>query len=295
MLVATFGWGLSFLLNKNLLNALEMNTLVSYRFTIGCAMLCVVFWKRLRQNTTPRMLLCGFIMGGLLYLDLYFTFLALEITDSGIAGVIMGSSIIWTQLIQTVVQRRLPSPWIALAACLGFVGMGMLAWKGGRLEFTSGELLSLFTGSLSGIMVVSYNHMLHGNHLDATSLSIWECLWCGIIGFIGMACFEHPSLQLAPMDWLLLVLLGVICSGICFLCIGRAQANLDAGRVGILLALEPLFALLIGVLVAREHVAILGYLGCAFILAAAALAGKPEQTRQHAQKTLLHASENQGF
>lgn len=277
MVVATFGWGLSFLLNKNLLNALEMHTLITLRFIIGCTLLCTVFWKRLRQYTDRTTLLCGFIMGGLLYLDLYFTFLALEITDSGIAGVIMGSSIIWTQIIQTVVQRRLPSPWIVLAACLGFVGMGMLAWKGGHLEFTSGELLSLFTGFLSGIMVVSFNHMLRSNKLDATSLSIWECLWCGIIGCIGMFCFEHLSLQLTPRDWWALVLLGVICSGVCFLCIGRAQACLDAGRVGILLALEPFFALLIGVLVAREHVALLGYLGCAFILAAAVLAGKPEK------------------
>ena len=276
MVVATFGWGLSFLLNKNLLNALEMHTLITFRFIIGCSLLCAVFWKRLRQYTDRTTLLCGFIMGGLLYLDLYFTFLALETTDSGIAGVIMGSSIIWTQLLQTVVQRRLPSPWIAVAAILGFIGMTLLAWKGGHLQFSPGELLSLFTGFLSGIMVVAFNHMLRNNKLDATSLSIWECLWCGIIGFVGMFCFEQPDLQLAPADWVSLILLGVICSGVCFLCIGRAQACLDAGRVGILLALEPFFALLIGVLVAREHVALTGYLGCAFILTAAALAGKPD-------------------
>lgn len=275
MVVATFGWGLSFLLNKNLLEALPRNTLMTYRFAIGCLFLGIVFWKTLRTHTNLRTIGCAFVIGLLLYLNMFFTFKALETTDSGLAGVIMGSSIIWTQLVQALVQRRLPSPTLAVAACIGFVGMTLIAWKGERLAFTVGELLSLFTGLLSGMMVVAFNLLLRKYKLNPTAFSVWECIWCGIMGCVGMLCLEHPTLALAPNDWLMLVLLGVICSGVCFLCIGRAQANLDAGRVGILLALEPLFALLIGVTVAHEQVAPLGYLGCACILAAAVLAAKP--------------------
>ena len=275
MVVATFGWGLSFLLNKNLLHCLEMNTLVTLRFIFGCGFLLAAFWRIFSKNLNPRTILCGFVLGGLLYMNLFLTFKALATTDSGIAGVIMGSSIIWTQLLQALVQRRAPTLRIALAATLGFVGMSLLAWKGGRLSFTRGELICLVTGLDSGLMVVGYNLLLRRFQLNATAFSIWECLWCGILGCAGMLCLEHPVLNLAPMDWFSLVLLGILCSGVCFLCIGRAQANLDAGRVGILLALEPFFALVIGVLVAREKVAVLGYVGCAFILSAAVLAGKP--------------------
>ena len=275
MLAATFGWGLSFLLNKNLLHALEMHTLMTYRFVFGCGLLCAIFWRTLAKNLNFRTVFCGLVIGLLLYLNLIVTFKALGTTDSGIAGVIMGSSIIWTQLVQAVVQRRFPALRIGLAAGLGFVGMGFLAWKGGHLRFTEGELLCLGTGLVSGIMVVGYNKLLHHFRLNPTAFSVWECVWCGVLGCLGMLCLEHPTLNLAPMEWFSLALLGILCSGVCFLCIGRAQAYLDAGRVGILLALEPLFALLIGVLVAREQVALLGYLGCAFILTAAALAGKP--------------------
>ena len=116
MVVATFGWGLSFLLNKNLLEALPRNTLMTYRFAIGCLFLGIVFWKTLRTHTNLRTIGCAFVIGLLLYLNMFFTFKALETTDSGLAGVIMGSSIIWTQLVQALVQRRLPSPTLAVAA-----------------------------------------------------------------------------------------------------------------------------------------------------------------------------------
>lgn len=75
-----------------------------------------------------------------------------------------------------------------------------------------------------------------------------------------------PRLPSGGTEWGCVLMLGLVCSAFGFTFQPVAQSHMDSQRAGLMCALNPAFASILGVIILRESMNIEGVLGAALIL-----------------------------
>lgn len=150
-------------------------------------------------------------------------------------------------------------PVTLLGLCIGFIGIGMIIlsfgneMKTGRY-FLTGVLLTLFTvftwtgGSLLATRNKFSYQPQHGIG--------WQMFFGGLMLFVFSACTEKhfPIASFSTSGVLLISYLTLIGSIICFQCYLYALKHLPLGLVSIYVYINPIVALIMGVLFAHESI-----------------------------------------
>ena len=105
------------------------------------------------------------------------------------------------------------------------------------------------------------------NH-DVYALTIVELAVIALLGTIGMFVVKEPiPASLTAKELITLIILGLVCSALCFILQTSAQQHVSAQRVGLILTLEPATGALASVLILHETLGAGGWLGGLCILA----------------------------
>lgn len=94
------------------------------------------------------------------------------------------------------------------------------------------------------------------------------------MGFLCLAAsfiFETPHMPQGSSEWIMIVILAVVCTGFGFTLQPVAQRGTTAETAGLMCALNPLVAGSLGVIFLSEPVSLTGIIGCILILSAIAL------------------------
>lgn len=251
-----------------------MNTpsVLFYRFGLAWVIIAVVMLCRKESlRVTKREFLTLSALGLLFIASSLTLYLSFRLMPAGVASTILFTYPVMTAAIMTLVFReRITLPTVA-AIVLSLAGVLLLYWgdSGGALS-----LMGVVLVLVSALTYALYIIVVDKSPLPMSGFKVnfYVLAWCAL----GMVCYGLMSgqplmLPPSPRAWLWVSWLAVVPAIMALVMMVYAAKYLGSTPTAILGALEPLTAVLIGILVFAEPFSLRLAAGIVLILAAVAL------------------------
>ena len=262
LIAVTAVWGVTFVQVKDALDLYPLFAFLAVRFAIAGVVLTVPARGRVRSLGREGAL-AGVVLGVLLAAAYGFQTAGLERTTVSSTGFITGLYVVLTPLLALVLFRRATAAVVWIGAGLAVIGFALLS--GIDVGAPTGDLLvlaSAFATALQILMVERY-----ASRHDAVALTLVEMA----TAFLGFLLIALVLGQLAvPRGWTVwgaLIVTGVFASALGYLIQVWAQRRISATRIALVFSLETVWAGFFGYLLADDRLGLLGWGGCALILA----------------------------
>lgn len=272
-------WGSSFALQRLLFGGHEpiaSTSLVSAR--LSAAALCVglllaIRWLLGRRQgkssnwvRRPRFvadaLVCGLCLGAGFLLQTE----GLRLTSASRSAILTGLVVLFTPLFELLILRRRAGAASILGACLSFVGLGILA-----NPWSTSANGSPFGDAMSTLCAVAF--ALHLTFLERASRRqpVWPLLGAQLLAASLLATTVstatcNAAQAITASAWLVVAYLAVFCTVGAFAVQTWAQRKIDARKMALIIALEPVFGALAGWLFLGERMRPLEILGGTLVL-----------------------------
>jgi drug/metabolite transporter (DMT)-like permease len=265
-LAATAIWGATFVVIRDSLHALDPATLVFLRFALATLLLGVIaLWRRPRFD---RDAWTGGVAGGLCAAGGFvFQAIGLTATRAGTSAFLTCTGTLFAALFAWPLLGQRPSLVLAAGIALAFAGSALLP-EHGVLRLGAGELWTLLGALCFALQIVALARF--APRADPLALTLVEAL---VLTLVLAPCARQPLATLRALDapttarLAYLVVAGAALAP--FLQV-FAQRVLPPGRIGLLFALEPVFAIGFAVTAGGERFGGPWWLGAVLILAGVA-------------------------
>ena len=262
LLLVFMSRGSSFIFSKSLMNDLDPISILAIRFLLTFILMFILNIKKLKFNKES---IKGGITIGIIYtimmiLEMY----GLRLIDSGVSSLIENMAIIYVPIFISLYTRKLPSKKIIICAIICLIGLSFLT-----LSQTSKD------SAILGIILTIIAAIAYAISIIYTSYSIKEgdpltigVIQMGIIGIISLIISLFNSGLTVPStneQWLMLLMLVIVCSCFGFVYQPIAQKNLSANTAAVFTIVNPLTASLLGIIVANETLTIHKIIGIILI------------------------------
>lgn len=181
-------------------------------------------------------------------------------------AVAIGSGPIWAGLMQTVLQRRWPTPVWWVGTLLGVAGGTLMALDGAqRMPFDSvGIALCLTAGLSYSAYALMNQQMVRQVHPGVVNLVVFG--GAAVLAALASMVLGAPWVM-SPGAWGVMLYLGVVATGMAYLLFSNALRSIS-GATGVTLALaEPVTAFVLAIVVVHETPSVLAFVGLAGVLA----------------------------
>ncbi len=267
LIAVTVVWGVTFVQVKDAVELYPLFAFLAVRYAIAAGVLGMVAVPRVRALGRPG-LLAGSVLGVLLGLGIGLQTAGLERTTVSSTGFITGLYVVLTPLFGLVLFRSRAGVQVWLGVVLSVAGLAMLS--GVHVGSTTGDLLVLASTSAQALQIVMVER--YANRYDAIALTFVEMATC-CLGFLVIAlALGDLSVPHGWTVWGALLVTGVFASAFAYLIQIWAQRRLGAARIALVFALETVWAGFFGYVLDGDRLGLLGWGGCAAILAGIVLA-----------------------
>lgn len=275
--VASVIFGLIPLFSVPLIKAgLHVSNIVCYRFAFSTiAMAGMMAVKRISIKVTLREY-CALMM-----LSIFYALTALLLTASyqyiptGIATTIHFLYPVWVTLLTFVLFKDRVSRPIIIAMLCAIGGVAMLSLSGTTTQNISGKGLAIVLGT-----VVAYGSYLaclpktSAKNMNGLKVTFWLMLNCTLIFALNIMLKDGFSgFQAIPNSqcWTNLMLVSLLPTLVSNLTLIQAVRRIGATATSVMGSLEPLTAVIIGLLVFHERCTVLQFIGIVVVISAVAL------------------------
>jgi drug/metabolite transporter (DMT)-like permease len=263
MVLATLLWGATFVVIRDTVTAIDALVLVFLRFGIaGLLYLPVV---ALRRRPWSRAALEGGALSGVFTTGGYlFQAVGLESTSAGSSAFLTCAATLFAGFFAWPLLGQRPQPVLIAGIGIALAGAALLTLRGG-LVVGAGEawtLLGAVCYAVQIVVVARYAARVDGPQLVAAQSFTVALILLPFAGDSGT-----QAAALGGTGWLRVGYLIVAGSMIAPLLQVLAQRSLPPGRIGLLFALEPVFALAFAVTVGAERFDARWWAGALLILA----------------------------
>lgn len=267
MVVATLLWGGTFVAIRDSVEALPPATLVCGRFAVAAVVFAALLVAR-RRIPAPRDVWVGIGSGALMLGGYFFQAEGLLDTSAGssafltCAGTLLAAFFAWPLLGQR------PGAVLAAGIAIAMAGSALLSLREG-LQLGRGELLTLLGAALYALQVVMLGRFAAG----ADPLVLTGTQAATVALALAPFALDAPAAfgALDRAGWMRFAYLALAGSALAPLLQVLAQRRLPPGRVGLLFALEPVFALAFAITLGAERFEARWWLGATLILSAVVL------------------------
>lgn len=257
--------GSSLLFAKIALQTMGPFLLMGIRFLIAFFLIAFVFRKELKKVTAREMISCVLI-GFFFFLSMAFELQGLKTTNASVTSFLEGGVVIVVPIITSITYRRLPDKITIISALIALCGIGFLTLKGGHIGFTVGELFVLGgTVWYSVTVPLTDKAAKTGNPLI---IAIFQLLFISIFSFIGAFIWEDLRLPHNQTEWISVLCLAFICSGLGFTLQPIGQKYTTADRAGLLAVFNPLSASTLSIIFLNEKLTASIVIGALLIITA---------------------------
>lgn len=269
MVLATLLWGATFVVLRDTVRRIPPVTLVCARFAAATPIFAILLAAR-RAAPGRDALLGGAIAGVFNAAGYLFQAVGLTQVSAGTSAFLTSAGTLLAGLFAWPLLGQRPTRILALGLALAGAGSFLLA---GRVELRwgSGEAWSLIGSAAFALQVVAVARFVGLGRADPMALAGVQALTVAVLLAPFAARAGIGIAALAPGDLWRLSYLVVAGSVIAPWLQMRSQRALSAGRVGLLFALEPVFALGFALSFGGERFRPHWWWGAAFILAGVAL------------------------
>lgn len=276
LIVPAVIWGASFLFIAEGLQAIGPNGVTFVRIAIGFATLALFPGARrpIARGDWKAVALLGVVW----FAFPLSMFPHAEVrVSSALTGMLNGAVPLFTAIVASALSRRLPSRGILVGLAVGLAGVVLIALP------TIGEGRSSGIGIfLIFLAVLSYGFALPiaqplQKKYGALPV-IWRAQAVALVLTAPFGVIEIPRAQWTPVPLFSLIALGALGTAIAFVMMTTAAGRLGPTRASGAVFLTPGVALLLGVAIRGEQVALLSVIGCAVAVGGAWLMRRAQST-----------------
>jgi drug/metabolite transporter (DMT)-like permease len=267
LVLVTAVWGVTFVQVKDAVALYPLFAFLAVRFWIATLTLAVPGLPRMRSLGRP-----GFVGGAFLGLLLAAGYTlqtaGLERTTVSSTGFITGMYVVLTPLIALVLVRSRIGLSVWGGVALSTIGLAMLS--GIHAGSVTGDLLVLAAAAVYSLQIVLMER--YAPRYDAVAFTFVEMLAAGVALGVVAAALGDLHVPHGWTVWGALLVTGVFASALAFLVQTWAQRRTSATRTALAFTMEPVWTAFFGYTLAGDRLGLLGWGGCAVIMAGIVLA-----------------------
>lgn len=263
LISVTVVWGLTFSLIKMSLDELSVFAFMSYRFWLAFVVMALICIGRLRSIDRGT-LKAGIWLGFLLYVSYAFQTFGLKYTTAGNAGFITGLFIVFVPILSVLYLHKKPGPKEIVAVVVALIGLGFLSIHS-NFRVSMGDALVLVCA-----LALSFHIIYLDRYVKRFDLMLLTFLQMGVLAVgntFSALIFENFNRPRDWVVWVAIIVCGIFASAIAFYVQGYAQRILSPIRTSMVLIMEPVFAVVFGIIILGEALTWRGWLGCGLIFA----------------------------
>ncbi|MCL1809946.1 MAG: DMT family transporter [Clostridiales bacterium] len=257
-------WGSSCLLTKIALEDLQEFNLIAIRFLIGFALTAVVFFRRLGKD--KKAILYAAMLSANYFVVVAFMTFGVQYTTVSKAGFLTCLAGVFVPIICFFVFKRKLDRKTVFCVAATFVGVYMLTMSGAEDSggINLGDVLCTLCSLFFAVHILLTGHFV--KRADPLVLAVFQMGFVGGLNLIASFIFEAPHLPTTETSWLSVLLLAVLCSVFGTLFQNMAQKHTSETHAGIILTLEPAFAVMFAYAFLKETLTGGGYAGAIVLL-----------------------------
>lgn len=231
------------------MEGLDVFNLLAVRFFVAVFLLALLFHKRLYPMTKST-LLHGTILGVVFFAVMAFEFMALKTSPSSTVSFLENTSIVLVPLLIALTTRTLPTKAAILGVAITIVGVGFLTYTPGGFALTRGEIFALIAALNYATVIILTARFAATD--DPFQLGFLQVLWIFILSSLATFLTETPRWPENHVEWTVILMLAVVCTGFGFTLQPMAQRHTTPERAGMFCALNPMCATIMGVTLLGE-------------------------------------------
>lgn len=245
LVLITAAWGSSFILMKNVAADVSPMAFLTLRFGLAAVILCLLFFKRLRQFTKK---LCGlsFVLALMLCTYMLFQIIGLKYTSASNSGFITSLSVLIVPLLSKFFLKKPPTKSNYTGVVLALVGLVFIT--GVYQGFTAlniGDFYTFLCAVCVAVHLGLADRFTHSN--DELLLGIGQIIFSALLSFVVWLVVEPRTFAAVDFNPTLLtsvILTAVFCTAFAFTGQVVMQKHVAPARIALIFTLEPVFAYL---------------------------------------------------
>lgn len=278
-------WGSSFLWIALALPMLAASWLTVARLALGTLTLALVCWFRAYAFPRGWASWAHLAVGGALAnVAPYFLFAVGEhLTSSAYAGILNGTTPLWTALTTVAVTRALPRRLQVAGLLLGFLGTVLIfePWRQDTPGALPGVLACLIAAALYGVSYVYLARFVTSLPANPVALAAGQLATATVLSFVLIPLDGGRLDAATPSAVVAVIVLGVAGTGLAYV-LNYALLTAEGPTATSLVAyLIPIVAAVLGVLVLGDQLPPLAGVGAALVLLGVALVRRPPPDTRH--------------
>ncbi len=269
LILVTLCWGISYYLMDVALGDMDPFTLTAHRFLGAFAVAGLLYWKKL-LNVNKTTLKYSVLVGvALVFVYIGATF-GVKYTTLSNSGFLCALTVIFTPIIGFIFLKQRLSRKMLISVLMCFVGIAFLTLKDDfsvNMANLKGDLLCTMCGVAYAIDLLLTEKAVEHEEVDAYQLGVFQLGVTGVCNLILAFITETPHLPTEPNIWAAVAFLSIFCTGVAFVIQPIAQQYTSASHVGVIFALEPVFAGIVAFALVGEVLTPKAYLGAVLMVA----------------------------
>ena len=188
----------------------------------------------------------------------------LRLTESATASFIENSAFLLVPVLEIIFLHEFPRPIVVVGMILAFFGVALLTVAGGA-NINRGCFFCL--GAMAFYALAIFETAVFAHESNPLLVGIVQIGTMGFLSLLLSLIFETPRLPANGSEWMMILLLALVCSVFGFTLQPVAQKGIKVDRAGMFSALNPLAATFWGYLVLNERITWTKAAGAILILA----------------------------
>ena len=266
LLAVAIVWGASYLSAKAITPYASVPAMLSVRFAIA-TLAMIAIWLIRRKAFSKTDLILGTIFGltqsAIMSVETY----GLKITSATNAGLLISLTIIFTPIMESAWNKRWLPRSFFLAAVGAIVGVALLVTGNGIQEPNLGDVLLFVAAIVRAVHVTAQSVLTKNKEASSFNMILMQCLTATVVFFVvDVPGFFEAVETFGPAQWAGTLFLALFCSVFAFVAQLWAIRRTSASRSSLLLATEPIWAVVIAVMLGGESLAFVGIVGAVVII-----------------------------
>ncbi|NLK28292.1 MAG: DMT family transporter [Clostridiales bacterium] len=266
--LALFGasliWGSSFMVVKASVDSVEPHVLLVFRFTVACILLCMIFYKKLKEINVEYIIQGG-ILGFLIFLGYSLQTIGITDTTPGKNAFLTAIYCVLVPFMNWFVDKKKPDAYNFSAAIITIIGIGLVSLNG-DLTIGKGDAFTLVSGIFYAAHMVAVPKI--GKNKDIVILTILQFAFSAVFSLIIAIVFEDLPTRVTTDMMTGLVYLAVFATAGALLLQNVGQKYTDPTSASIILSLESVFGVIFSVIFYHEVITLKIFLGFLLIFVA---------------------------
>lgn len=265
LLFVTLSWGVSYLLVDLCLTELGPLTLNALRFLLASLGAGIAMFPKMRGMTREtRRYSLG--LGTLLGVAYMCSTVGLIYTSMSNAAFLCALAVVLTPIANFIVYRKKTSPRLTFVLLLALAGVALMTLTE-SLTPRLGDILCVLCAAMYAFDLLLAEHAVKRPRVDAFQMGVMHLGVAGVVNLLLAFVLEKPSLPHSGKVWGAVLFLAAFCTGLAFIAQTMAQQYTTSTHVGVIFALEPVFAGIAAYIFANERLGVRGYLGAVLLMA----------------------------